>query len=81
MHQARVRDPASYEFAEAAPVQPTSLAATSLAVTPAADDLAVERLHGRAIAEDGVVIVVPTHNPLEPRADDISRLMSPLLQQ
>jgi hypothetical protein len=81
VHQARMRDPASYEFDEAAPVQPMSLAVTSEAVTPAAEVLAVERMHSRAIAEDGVVIVVPTHNSLEPGADDIRRLMSPLQQR
>ena len=69
VHQSRKRDPSLKPFSEPGPGHSTALAASANALVPATDDFAVKGLHGRAIAGNGVVVGVTTHDPLEPGAD------------
>ncbi len=75
------RDPSLKEFSELGPGHSTVLAASANALVPATDDFAVKGLHGRAIAENGVVVGVTTHDPLERGADLIEGLMTSDQQQ
>lgn len=69
VHQSQKRDLSLKGFSEPGTGDSTTLAAWVNALVPATDDFAVEGQHGRATAGNGVVVVVTTHDPLEPGAD------------
>jgi len=75
MELATVRYVAAGEPIEALPGQPVSLAPSEQGVPPSAANLAAETLQSPEIAWDRVVVEIPLHHSVQPRADDGDRLV------